>query len=93
MKDLNPTTRRYPRTTDEAFPTGHWWYPSEKPKRTSLTKLDGFFISGVLMYLIGSFVSIDWNPVNWTYACRVVIAVWWLVFGFAFSFKLEFENE
>ena len=87
MQDLNPTTKRHPRTEEEAFPTGLWWFPHEEHK--GMTKLDGFFISGLLMYLIGSFVSIDWNPANWTYECRVVVAVWWIMFGFAFSFKLE----
>lgn len=92
MKDLNPTTKSYPRSEEEAFPSGQWWFDHEEPKKTRMTKLDGFFISGVLMYLIGSFVSVDWNPVNWTYGCRVVIAAWWVAFGFAFSFKLEFKK-
>jgi hypothetical protein len=35
MKDLNPTTRRYPRSMDEAFQRdvtrAQWFYPPEVP--------------------------------------------------------------
>lgn len=34
LKDLNPTVRSYPRTTDEAFPDrierAEWFYPPER---------------------------------------------------------------
>lgn len=34
LVDLNPTTRRYPRTIEEAFPDTiertQWWYPPER---------------------------------------------------------------
>ena len=34
LQDKNPTTRRYPRTMLEAFPsnieTAQWWYPPER---------------------------------------------------------------
>ena len=43
LDDLNPSTRRYPRTMEEAFPNtverAEWFYPPEKRKLSVLEML------------------------------------------------------
>ena len=38
LKDLNPTTRCYPRRSEDAFPdpvaNSQWWYPPERSMHT-----------------------------------------------------------
>jgi hypothetical protein len=46
-----------------------------------------------VMYLLGAFVSVSWNPVNWTSDARIVCAFWGMVFGFAVSLKLEAKHD
>ena len=45
LKDLHPTTRRYPRTLEEAFPNtvdrAKWFYPPEKNRTLSNLVLGG----------------------------------------------------
>lgn len=53
LQDRNPTTRRYPRTIEDAFPNSvelaNWWYPPEKRK---LTVVELFmWTTGVLAWI------------------------------------------
>lgn len=52
MEDNNPTSRRYPRTMDEAFPNdvdrAKWWYP---PERTWTVSEVLFLIAGLLIWI------------------------------------------
>ena len=52
LEDLNPTTRRYPRTLEEAFPNtverAEWFY---EPEARKLTPVEWFlWLSAVLMW-------------------------------------------
>jgi nitrate reductase gamma subunit len=43
-------------------------------------------------YLIGSFVNISWNPVDWERDARLVTSIWGITFGGALHTKLFFEG-
>lgn len=51
MKDLNPTTRMFPRTTNDAFPqdAGPWF---ERPPRFEGWRNKIMFRAGVAMWLL-----------------------------------------
>lgn len=51
--------------------------------------LTPFAVTCAFMYLIGAFVSVSWNTADWTEYCRIVCAIWGIVFGFALWVKLE----
>ena len=44
-------------------------------------------------YLIGSFVNVSWNPVDWERDSRTVLIVWGLIFGFMLYWKLNSEGQ
>lgn len=43
-------------------------------------------------YLIGSFINISWNPVEWEREARVVTSIWGIAFGGALHTKLWMEE-
>jgi hypothetical protein len=43
-------------------------------------------------YLIGSFINISWNPVDWEREARIVTSIWGIVFGIALHTKLWMEG-
>lgn len=54
LEDLNPTTRRYPRTIKEAFPhdaeNGQWFFPPEQRGRDKV-----FFAVAVALWVFIGF--------------------------------------
>ena len=51
--------------------------------------LTPFAVSCFFLYLIGSFISVSFNPADWTMDCRIICAVWAVTFGGGFLVKLE----
>jgi hypothetical protein len=51
--------------------------------------LTPFAVSCFFLYLVGSFISVSWNPADWTMDCRIICAVWAVTFGGGFLVKLE----
>ena len=43
-------------------------------------------------YLVGSFVNVSWNPVEWDRDARIVTSIWGLGFGVALHMKLYAET-
>ena len=43
-------------------------------------------------YLIGSFINVSWNPIDWERDARLVTTIWGLVFGFMLYGKLYHEG-
>ena len=43
-------------------------------------------------YLVGSFVNVSWNPVDWERDARVVTSLWGVTFGGALYMKLHGEG-
>lgn len=41
-----------------------------------------------LFYLIGSFISVSFNPIDWSMECRIVTTVFGFIFGLAIEMKL-----
>ena len=42
-------------------------------------------------YLVGSFVNVSWNPIEWDRDARIVTSIWGLGFGVALHMKLYVE--
>lgn len=51
-----------------------------------------FIITMFFAYLIGSFLSVAFNPAEWTMDMRVIMAEFGLCFGFALYMKLFYER-
>ena len=43
-------------------------------------------------YLVGSFINVSWNPIDWERDARMVTSIWGLVFGGMMYTKLHFEG-
>lgn len=43
-------------------------------------------------YLVGSFINISWNPIDWERDARTVVTVWGLTFGAMLYLKLGSEG-
>lgn len=50
-------------------------------------------IAWACMYLVCSFVNIDWSFVNWSRDSRTICALWSIIFGFALWVRLEHYHE
>jgi ABC-type multidrug transport system permease subunit len=42
-----------------------------------------------LFYLIGSFISVSFNPVDWSIECRILTTVFGFIFGLMIEMKLK----
>ena len=51
-----------------------------------------FFVTLAMAYLIGSFLNVSFDPVDWTVDMRIVMATFGWVFGVALYVKLKFER-
>ena len=50
-----------------------------------------FAITLFFAYLIGSFLSVDWNPAEWTMDMRILMTEFGVAFGGALYLKLRSE--
>lgn len=50
-----------------------------------------FVIALFASYLVGSFISVSWDPANWTLDLREYMAVVGTCFGYALHLKLNHE--
>ena len=48
-----------------------------------------FVVSCAICYLIGSFISVSFDPANWTMDCRIFMSLCGVAFGFAMLMKIE----
>jgi uncharacterized protein YneF (UPF0154 family) len=51
-----------------------------------------FAVTLVFFYLIGSFISVSFNPAEWTMECRILTTAIGFIFGFMVAYKLESSN-
>ena len=50
-----------------------------------------FMLMLAAAYLVGSFVNVSWNPIEWDRDARIVTSIWGLGFGVALHMKLYAE--
>lgn len=60
--------------------------------KTIFATITPFFVTLAMAYLIGSFLNVSFNPVDWTVDMRIVMATFGWVFGVALYVKLKFER-
>ena len=60
--------------------------------KTIFTTAVPFVITCFMAYLIGSFLNVSWNPVDWTLDMRILMSIFGMVFGVMLWFKLTFEG-
>jgi hypothetical protein len=51
-----------------------------------------FVVSMFMFYLVGSFLSVSFDPAEWTLEMRSLMAIFGGVFGGAMYLKLQLEN-
>jgi len=51
-----------------------------------------FAVTLAFFYLIGSFISVSFNPAEWTIECRILTTAIGFIFGFMVTHKLESSN-
>ena len=60
--------------------------------KTIFVNVTPFMLMLAAAYLVGSFVNVSWNPVEWERDARIVTSIWALGFGVALHMKLHFEG-
>jgi hypothetical protein len=60
-------------------------------KTIALTLLP-FVVTLAFFYLIGSFISVSFNPAEWSMECRILTTAIGFIFGFMVTYKLESSN-
>lgn len=60
--------------------------------KTIFMTITPFFVTLAMAYLIGSFLNVSFDPVDWTVDMRIVMATFGWVFGVALYVKLKFER-
>lgn len=60
--------------------------------KTIFTTAVPFVVTMFFAYLIGSFLSVSFNPVEWTLDMRCLMAIFGLGFGIMLWLKLSFER-
>lgn len=50
-----------------------------------------FVVTFFASYLVGSFISVSWDPAGWTLELREYMAVMGVCFGYALHMKLNHE--
>lgn len=51
-----------------------------------------FSVTLFIAYLLGSFVSVAWNPIEWTMDARILTIEFGVVFGTALYYRLYREH-
>ena len=59
--------------------------------KTIFVNVIPFMFMMAAAYLVGSFVNISWNPIEWDRDARIVTSIWGLGFGVALHMKLYAE--
>ena len=59
--------------------------------KTIFVNVMPFMLMLAAAYLIGSFVNVSWNPIEWDRDARIVTSIWGLGFGVALHMKLYAE--
>ena len=59
--------------------------------KTIFVNVIPFMLMLATAYLVGSFVNVSWNPVEWDRDARIVTSIWGLGFGVALHMKLYAE--
>lgn len=60
--------------------------------KTIFTTTTPFIITLFFAYLIGSFLSVAWNPAEWTIDMRILMSEFGVCFGLALYLKLFYEG-
>ena len=60
--------------------------------KTIFVTITPFFVTLAMAYLIGSFLNVSFNPVDWTVDMRIVMATFGWTFGGALYMKLRYER-
>ena len=59
--------------------------------KTIFVNVIPFMLMLAAAYLVGSFVNVSWNPIEWDRDARIVTSIWGLGFGVALHMKLYAE--
>lgn len=59
--------------------------------KTIFTTVTPFIVTFACAYLVGSFISVSWDPMNWTLELREYMTVLGTCFGYALYLKLDHE--
>lgn len=60
--------------------------------KTIFTTAVPFVVTMFFAYLIGSFLNVSFNPVDWTMDMRIFMSIFGMVFGIMLWLKLTFER-
>lgn len=60
--------------------------------KTIFTTATPFIVTMFFAYLIGSFLNVSFNPVDWTMDMRVLMSEFGVMFGIALYMKLYYER-
>lgn len=60
--------------------------------KTIFTTAVPFIVTMFFAYLIGSFLNVSWNPVDWTMDMRILMSIFGMGFGIMLWLKLTFER-
>lgn len=60
--------------------------------KTIFTTAVPFIVTMFFAYLIGSFLNVSFNPVDWTMDMRILMSIFGMVFGIMLWLKLTFER-
>ena len=60
--------------------------------KTIFTTAVPFVVTMFFAYLIGSFLNVSFNPVDWTMDMRILMSIFGMVFGIMLWLKLTFER-
>jgi hypothetical protein len=60
---------------------------------TALRTVFPFIVACGVFYLIGSFVSVSFDPTNWTADCRVLMCIFAFAFGVALLVRIEHGRD
>lgn len=60
--------------------------------KTSAITMMPFIVASLAVYLLGSFGSASWNPVDWTSNARWLCIIWACTWGFVLWARVEYKR-
>jgi len=60
---------------------------------TAVRTVFPFVVTCAMFYLVGSFISVSFDPDYWTQDCRVLMSLFGFTFGAALLFRIEYGRD
>lgn len=60
--------------------------------KTAAITITPFVVASLVMYLLGSFGSASWNPMDWTSNARWFCIIWSVGWGFLLFARIEYKR-